>query len=337
VIRRILVLLDGSAGAECVLTHVVRVARVFGSGVDLLSVICSDESAGSGPSDPLAFRFAQSDRTGYLRRKQAELRVHGIRTQIRIESGDPAEEAVALLQTGGYDLVALTSHGRGHRAHLRMGRTAMAVVLNACTSFLLAPGDWVEAESLDDGTSEAPEGGWILAPVDCSPRSDWTVSVAAAMARGLKSKVRLVHIVEKPKFLRRLPATKSVDLLVHRVMEENRVVARKYVEDAVRRLRGEGISAEGQLLEASVSTADRLTDLATSEEPDLIVLGAHGQGGSPQWLFGGTAIKLIFRVQSPILVLQDFRGPVDPSRVTFVASRLAQPRRPQQRRWDMPV
>ena len=335
-IRRILVLLDGSAGAECIMTHVVRVARVFGSEVDLLSVICSDESARGGPSDPLAFRFAQSDRTGYLRRKQAELRVQGIRTQIKIESGDPAEEAVALLQAGGYDLVALTSHGRGHGAHLRMGRTAMAVVLNACTSFLLAPGDWVEAEPLDE-TSEAPESRWILAPVDCSPRSDWTVSVAAAMARGLKSKVKLVHIVENPEFLRRLPATKSVDLLAHRVMQENRTVARKYVEDTVRRLRGEGLSAEGQLLDASVDTADRLTDLATSEEPDLIVLGAHGQGGCPQWLFGGTAVKLIFRVQRPILVLQDFRGPVNPPRVSFMASRLAEPRGLHRRHWEMPV
>ena len=334
-IRRILVLLDGSAGAECVLPHVVKLARVFGSEVYLLSVICTDGSVQSRPSDPLAFRFARSDRTGYLQRKQAELRVHGLQTKIRIESGDPAEVTVALLRGGAYDLVALTSHGSGHRGHLTMGRTAMAVILNARSSFLLVPGDWAESEPLGKEVSEGREDGWILAPLDCSPRSDWTMTVVAALARGLKANVRLVHVVESPEFMGRLPASKSVDLLAQRVMEENRAVARRYVDDALRRLRGEGLSAEGQLLEASVSAADTLTDLATSEKPDLIVLGAHGQGGSPQWLFGGTAVNLIFRVQSPILVLQDFRGPVSPPLVTSAASRLAEPRR--WRRRGLPV
>ncbi len=306
-IRRILVPLDGSPRAENVLPLILTIASVFDARLELLHVLPGAADAGrERVSDPLAYRLAQADWTNYLEGKAAELREKGAKVTTSIQEGGAAEVIADLLRSSGYDLVGLTTHGSGCGKHLQLGCTAVAVILNARTSILLAPGAQPKAGA-HGGVDEAPLHS-IMAPVDCSPRSDWSVMVAAAIAREAGSQLRLVHVLGRPEMISRLPESAEFEKLLDRVLETNRREARRYLEQTAWRLKGDDLKVEEELIEVSVGAADALHDLVVAEKPDLVVLSAHGRGASPEWPLGGTAAKLIFWTQQPVLILQDLPG-----------------------------
>lgn len=306
-IRRILVPLDGSARAERVLPYAARIASAFGACVDLVHAI-PQRAGRAGITDPLVYRLAHADGTRYLEGQAAELRRQGLEVSTSIEEGGAAEVIVDLLRCGSYDLVALTPHGLGCATHLRMGSTVVAVILNARTSILIVPED----AELGDPESSPGGTGVVMAPVDCSPRSDWSVAVAATIARKSAARLDLVHVLGMPEVVSRLPTTGAEGALARRIVEANRIEAHRYLEQTAWRLRGSGLPVRERLVDASVSPAEALRTMMKAERPILVVLSAHGRGASEEWPLGGTAAKLIFWAQRPVLILQDL--PVERTR-----------------------
>ncbi len=322
-IRRILVPLDGSSRAENVLPHVLTIASVFKSRVELLHVLPGVGTQGRERLyDPLAYRLAQAERTTYLNAKAVEVRQSGVEVETSIQEGGAAEVIVDLLRTGAYDLVALTTHGGGCGKQLRIGCTAVAVILNARTSILLAPGDPIQAGASASGLRRASLES-IVAPVDCSPRSDWSVTVAAQLARATGSRLGLVHVLGRPELTSRLPESADSTALVNRVLESNRREARRYLEQTAWRLKGTDLEVDERLVETSAGPADALHELVEAEEPDLLVLSAHGRGASAEWPLGGTAAKLIFWTRKPVLLLQDLPGQRERSKLAPASARAA--------------
>lgn len=306
-IHRILIPLDGSARAEGVLPYAATIAAAFGARIDLMHAI--PEARGrAGVVDPLMYRLAYADGTRYLEDRAAELREQGLEVATLIEEGGAAEVIVDLLNRGAYDLVALTPHGLGCSNHLRVGSTAVAVILNARSSILIVP-----EEAAQPGKRRSlAKTGVVMAPVDCSPRSDWSVAVAATIARNAGSRLDLVHILGSPEVVTRLPAPGGQGTLVRRIVEANRIEARRYLEQTAWRLRGSGLEVRERLVDATASPADALRKLLEAERPGLVVLSAHGRSASEEWPLGGTAAKLIFWAQRPVLILQDL--PVERTR-----------------------
>ena len=204
----------------------------------------------------------------------------------------------------GYELVALTTHGEGWGRQLRVGSTAVAVTLNARSSILLAPASPGQ-RGQEDYLQPDPKLRRILAPVDCSPRSDWAVGVAAAIARASGSELDLLHAVEKPELMNRLPESGEVRALVEKLLELNRQHARRYLQETAWRLRGTDLAVEEKLIETEEGVADALRTFVRAERPDLVILSAHGRGASCEWPLGGTAAKLVFWTERPVLILQD--------------------------------
>jgi nucleotide-binding universal stress UspA family protein len=144
----------------------------------------------------------------------------------------------------------------------------------------------------------------VVVPVDCSPRSDWSLALAAAVARGCGASLKVVHVLDRPQVLSRLPSSGAAERLVNRLVDMNRVEAQRYLEEAVWRLGGRGLKVEAQILDPSAPEA-AVGDLASASDSDLVVLSAHGRGASADLPFGGNAAKMIFWGRSPVLVLQD--------------------------------
>jgi nucleotide-binding universal stress UspA family protein len=204
--------------------------------------------------------------------------------------------------------VAMTRHGRGGSPLLALGCTAGAVVLNARTSVLLVPGGtpprWEEAPEVATCTR-------ILVPVDCSPRSDWSVRVATVFAQGTDATLRVIHVLDTPEVINRLPAPGPAAEAVSRILESNRLEAEAYLHSLEARLEATGVRAKTQIHgPADGDAAEALRALVGSEPPDLVVLGAHGKGGSTHWPFGGLTSKLVLWCESPVLVLQDLHAAV---------------------------
>jgi len=300
-IRRILVPLDGSVRAEGVLPHAAILAKTFGARLDFLHVIpAAHDGEGSCPADPFGIRMARAHWTRYLDGKAAALRLEGLEVRTRIEEGSPSGEIVDLLNRGEHDLVALSAHGTGSGRNLRLGCTAASVILNSQAGILLIPGRQASGTSANTVPYRR-----ILAPVDCSPRSDWSLGVAGAIAHRSHASLRVVHVLDCPEVVSRLPGTEGATGFVKRLRELNRSEARRYLDEVSWRFQAQGIAVECDVVESRDAPAEALLSMTSRIGIDLVVLSAHGRGASPVWQLGGTAAKLAFWAQHPMLILQD--------------------------------
>ncbi len=303
-LRKLLLPLDGSLQAEAILPHAMMLASAFGTQVDLLHVVAGEEGARpGGPADPFEYRVKRAEGASYLAEKAAELEAAGVEViASRVEEGGAAEVIVALLRNGAYDAVGLTPHGAGQWRYLSIGCTAVAVILNAQTSVLLVP----DAPRKAGEPPPSPAAyRRILAPVDCSPRSDWAVGVAAAIARRSGARLQLVHVLLAPEVVNRHPSIGDTRKLADRVVEANRTEAQKYLDDTIQRHGTSNLSVEGLVLSTEAGPAEAVRAHAEDEEIDLVILSAHGRGISTAWPLGGTATKLVFQARKPVLLLQD--------------------------------
>jgi nucleotide-binding universal stress UspA family protein len=142
-VRRILVPLDGTSGAEAALAPAAELARLFGAGLLLLRavepvpVVSPDgmtylTPAGDGPFLDELTAQARAD----LGRLTDRLRAEGLPADARVVVHESPAAAV-LEAASGADLIALATHGRGRVARFFLGSVADKVVRGApCPVFV---------------------------------------------------------------------------------------------------------------------------------------------------------------------------------------------------------
>ena len=112
-LAHVLIPLDGSSLAECVLPHGLSVAKAFGARVTLMQVVEQAETGGRAPTiDPLEWRYSQAAGATYLEQVAERLRLAGLATEQILLEGDPAMRVIDHAQARHADLILLGSHGR---------------------------------------------------------------------------------------------------------------------------------------------------------------------------------------------------------------------------------
>jgi nucleotide-binding universal stress UspA family protein len=231
-----------------------------------------------------------------------DLKEEGLGVTTEVQEGVSGEVIVETLRRARHHLVVLTTHGSGKRSCMRVGGTALSVILNSGTSVMLVPSAWKRMPWPPTGYAE------ILAPVDGSPRGDWALGVAATAARGTGARLQMVHVLAPPELLSRLPDSADARELTARVLEANQREAEQYMKEMRSRLSVPGLKV-GSAVEACEEGVPRsLRRVARDRGSDLIVLSAHGHGATSEWPFGGTSERLLLSGDFPVLVLQDFTG-----------------------------
>ncbi len=139
--QRILVALENGPADEALVPHVADLARLCGA--ELLLVHVAD---GFVARNFDRLKLAESaemkaDRE-YLERVSAELRARGLRVTAQLAAGDPPGEILKAAETGGCDLIAMTTHGHRLLKDLVLGSTIEPVRHRASVPLLLvrAPG-----------------------------------------------------------------------------------------------------------------------------------------------------------------------------------------------------
>jgi nucleotide-binding universal stress UspA family protein len=140
--RRILVPLDGSALAERVLPQVTKLARAFGSEIELLRVLAGAEEIGSGDgaTEPqhgkTELRAAWAE--DYLAEQARQLAESGLTVKHRVlPAADVAEGLLAREAEPDIDLVAMTTHGLGGVRRWAFGSVADRMLRSALSPILL--------------------------------------------------------------------------------------------------------------------------------------------------------------------------------------------------------
>lgn len=294
---RILIPLDGSSLAECVLPHVVAVARAFGSQVTLLQVL--ERTQTTSPTrfvDPLGWYMSEAESRAYLDRWTARLQEVGLQTECVLLEGQAAERIIEFARDSDVGLIVLSSHGRSGLSGWNVSSIVLKIILRAYLPVMIVRAYQATVSDLTGLNYRR-----ILAPLDSSQRAECVLPLVMTLAQFHEAELLAVHVVSRPQMPRRAPAAREDTELVNQIVERNRIEAARYLEQLESWL---DVSVETRLV-VSDNAAATLHDLVDQENVDLVVLSAHGYSGGTKWPYGSLVTNFIGYGTTPLLIVQD--------------------------------
>jgi nucleotide-binding universal stress UspA family protein len=310
--KRILVPLDSSKLAECVLPHLVAIARICEPEVQLLRVLEPfGVTARMRLIDPVDWQIRKAEAESYLSGIRERLENAGLRVSKHLYDGKPAEQIIEIANSWDADLILMSSHGQSGISPWNVSSVVQQVILRANRSLMII-------RAYQPVTAELTELHYhkLFLPLDGSQRAELPLAFAESLARAHGSEILVVHVVRQPELPRRISASQEDLLLVNQLTERNRVEALKYLED---------LSARTDLpiqtrLDVSPSISRALHQIAEEHDVDLTIISAHGYSGDTRWPFGSVGLGFIVYGSSPLMILQDLpTNRIEPTRAEIAA------------------
>jgi nucleotide-binding universal stress UspA family protein len=293
----ILVPLDGSRLAECVLPHTVALARAFDARVTLLGVVTQTRTAGLGrTTDPLRWHMRKTEAESYLESVGTRLQEAGLQAEKVTLEGQAADSIIEFARGHHADLILLSSHGQSGLSKWNISSVVQKVILRAYMPVMIVRAYRVVSDDL-----MGPRYEQVLVPLDGSQRAECVLPLVSHLACFHDAQLLLAHAVGRPETPRHTPLTEEEAELVDRIMEYNRLEATRYLEGLEDRLE---CNVQLRLLE-SEDAATALHDLVKQEGVDLVALSAHGYTSTARWPYGSIALNFIAYGTTPLLVMQD--------------------------------
>lgn len=296
--NKILVPLDGSPLAEAVLPYGERFAQSFGGQITILSVL------GTLTLRELENRIVARIearrtplRTEYLKEVVGDLASRGVKARSRLLSGEPSQCIVDYAQRNGYDLIAMSTHGRTGINRWAYGSVADWVMHNTGTPLLLVrPGKKVTA---DLGSALRK----VVVPLDGSPAAEAALDYGIPIAQAMKLKMQLVRVVTPITFMSdQFSEGYSESAEIAAITEQSREMAEEYLLGIRERL----VSPENQTnVIASVGNpAEVITRMTREVSNTLVVMTSHARSGIARTVFGSVAESVVRSCHGPTLVLR---------------------------------
>jgi nucleotide-binding universal stress UspA family protein len=293
----ILVPLDGSSLAECVLPHAVAMAQAFDARSTLVRVLERSTTTGRLKSvDPLEWQMVKAEVSAYLQDVTARLQETGIQVENALLEGQAAERVLQYARNQNAELIILSSHGRSGLSGWNVSGVVQKIILRAYVPTMI-----VRAYRPSFGKLTGLRYRRLLVPLDGSQRAECVLPLATKLAYQHEAQLIFAHVVQRPEMPRRAPPTHSDLELANQVTERNKQEATKYLEQLKSRL---DLDAEVHLV-VSDRVAATLHELVESEEIDLVLLSAHGYSGESRWPYGSVTVSFIAYGTTPLLILQD--------------------------------
>ncbi len=312
--NRILLPMDRSPLAECVLPHAVAIARAFESQVTLVHVMDPPHRANWRRAvDPLNWRIRKAEAESYLGDLVLRLQKAGLATEKQILEGPAAERIVEFSHKNDVPLIMLSSHGQSGLSGWNVSSVVQKIILRAHTSIMIVRA--YQPASIDVTGLRYHR---LLVPMDGSQRAECILPVVETLARAHQAQILLAHVVRRPEMPRRTPPTDEDVELADRIVERNRAEAIQYLDQLRSRLSGD--------IQARVLVSDHvgatLHDLVDQEKIDLVLLTAHGYSALTRWPYGSVVSSFITYGTTPLLIVQDLpQDKIEPSGAEVAARR----------------
>lgn len=140
----------------------------------------------------------------------------------------------------------------------------------------------------------------ILVPIDASTTAAGGLNVAITLAKELKSRIRLIHIVDELPAMEPLGGSGGGELVMAQLHE----IGEWILTAAAVTVRAAGIPVDSQLVEqVGVPTATLVLREAETWHADLIVCGTHARTGVRRAALGSTAEEIVRRSSVPVLLV----------------------------------
>jgi len=300
-INHILVPLDGSTLAECVLPHIIAIAPVTNARVTLLHVLQQTQNGRGNPAvDPVEWHLQKQNSEKYLEQIVNQLNSAGI---LGVESiileGNPANSVIDFARNNNVDLIALSTHGNSGLSGWNVSSVVQKILLRSYKSILL-----VRAYLPSSTGKTKIRYKRLFVGMDCSPRSEFVLPYAISLAQFHKAQIILECAVEKPQVINRFPLSDEDTELINKFVDRNFQAASHYFEQLVTQF-----STKELKLKTHVSVGDNavamLHDMAEEANADLMMLAAHGYSGERRWPYGSVTTSFIAYGNTSLMILQD--------------------------------
>lgn len=306
----ILVPLDGSQLAECVLPHVVAIAQSFNAEITLLRILEQNQTGSSAQLfDLLNWQINKTKAVLYLEKTKARFQESGLRARTSVLEGLEAEGITEYAQNQGIKLIVLSSHGRNGLTQWGISNVTQKIILGSLTSLLIIRAH--QSGEQPAKLSKTPLYQRILVPLDGSQRAENVLPIITQLAHFHQSQIHLAQVVQTPEMARQMPPSPEDIDLSNRLVTRNREEAVRYLEQVKSRSILEGIAVQTHLI-TSDNAAVALHQLAEQEQIDLVTLSAHGYSGMHQWPYGSMVNNFIMYGKISLLIVQDLPAKQEP-------------------------
>jgi nucleotide-binding universal stress UspA family protein len=309
----IMVPLDGSQLAECVLPHVAAIARAFDAKVILLRVL--DKKQASEKAQLFDLVNWQINKTGaklYMEKIGTRLQKSSLRIETAVLEGLVAESITEYSQKRGAKLIILSSHGRSGLSQWGISSVTQKIIFSAPTSVLI-----IRAHQPATNESLVQQYARLMVPLDGSRRAENVLPMVTLLANSHQSRIQIVHVVKTPEMARQMPITPEDLELSDRIVARNREEAIRYLDQVRLHSPLEGIEVQTRLL-TSDNAAAALHELADKENIDMVALSAHGYSGYNQWPYGSMVNNFILYSKVPLLIVQDLPAKEEPATLDMI-------------------
>ncbi len=298
--NHILVPLDGSDLAECVLPHAMVIVKALGARMTIIQALERSDSAGIIHNvNPIDWHIKKAEAQTYLDGVTARISEFIPAVENVLMEGPAAEGVIDYAHHNDVDLIVLSSHGKSGLSGWNVSSVVQKIALRSYVStFIIRAYKPLET---DKGTVVYRK---ILVALDCSQRAESALPIAIRLAAHNNAKLFLSHIVSRPEMPRHLPCSQEDLELAEKLIERNYKEAQQYFSQLESQLSSEEISLKTFLLVGN-NVAATLDDLVESEDVNLVVLSAHGCNGGDKWPYGSVAVNFITYGTTPLLIIQD--------------------------------
>jgi len=298
--KTILVPLDGSTLAECVLPHALSLVTALDAHPILLHVLERPRNTGSlQPVDPLRWVLKKHEAEGYLKRLAIHFQESGLDVEAILKEGPPAEVIINHANITDTDLIALSTHGSSGLSGWNVSSVVQKIILRANKSVML-----VRAYQLPDEEVGKIRYRRIFVGLDASARAELVLPVAVRLAQYYNADIILGTVVKRPDILSRLPLSDEDQVMIERVTERNKEATSHYLEQVQAQLAHTGVEVKTRL-EVSTNTISTLHNMVGEENADLVMLVAHGRSADGRWPYGSVTTSFIAYGSTSLFIMQD--------------------------------
>ena len=298
--NHILVPLDGSPLAECVLPHLIGMAQPFGAQITILRVLQAlPDIDSSYPMNPMTWEIRKAEAEAYLKNVVLRLGEAEITAKPVLLEGDAASQIKEFADKEKFDLIILSSHGQSGLSRWNVSSIVHKVIQRANRSILL-----IRAYDEKKQQLQAIHYRKILVPLDGSQRAEILLGLMETMANFHEARLFIAHVVLRPQMLHKLPLKVEDREFLDRFVCRNQQRAAQYLDDLHNRLSWNFES----YLPVSSDVALTLHELVDEQDVDLVIMSAHGYSGQSRWPYGSITSSFIEYGSKPLLIVQDLEA-----------------------------
>lgn len=320
--QRILVPLDGSARAEQALPIAARVARATGGTVVLLHVVVPRHGYAPYLTQAPSFineilQKAVEQARSYLTNVAESEVMKGIRTEIQVIAGLPAQNISTFAGAIKIDLIMMCSHGYTGFKRWALGSIAQQVVRHsAIPVLLLREGSPQPATSLADSSHTLR----VAVALDGSSLAERvlvpTAHLVAALSAPQKGELHLISVIKPAEKLHYTEddaieqdqAVQAASAYLRMLSDELHVAltAELGVHITTSVMVGEDVA------DALIREAELGEDTATFQACDALALATHGHNGLHRWMVGSVTERVLDGSHLPLLIIRPQMQQVQP-------------------------